>query len=193
MTFPLRYALSIALILLSIDSGVSHAVAAQWTVIPQTSSIHFSGTQMGQPLIGRFERFSGQIDFEPGAMPKGAIQIDIDITSLKTGADDRDLMALDDGWFMAKRIPKAVFAARTFRQISPDNYQADGLLTIKGVTIPVTLPFTLHVESSGQAEMTGQVSLDRLKFGLGTDQFGDEAIVSHNIKVELLVHAKRVP
>lgn len=193
MISRMRFGLPAVLALLSLVTGVSAADVTEWTIIPQTSSIRFSGRQMGQLLMGRFERFSGRIDFEPGAMPRGDVHIDVDIASIKTGADDRDSMALGDDWFIAKRMPKAIFAAQAFKQIGPDNYEANGHLTIKGVTMPVALPFTLRVDSNGQAEMKGNVSLDRLKFGLGTGQFIDAAIVSHNIEVEVLVHAKRAP
>lgn len=177
-----RFVSAAALGLLSVVSCVSAADATQWTIIPQASSVRFSETQMGQPLMGRFERFSGRIDFEPGAMPKGDVHIDVDITSIKTGADDRDAMALGDDWFIAKRMPRAIFAAQAFKQIGPDNYEANGQITIKGVTIPVALPFNLRVGSNGQAEMNGQVSLDRLKLGLGTGQFNDAAVVATTLR-----------
>ena len=193
MISRMRFVLAAALALHPLLTSASLANAAQWKVIPQTSVIRFSGTQMGQSMTGQFERFSGRIDFEPGAMPKGDVYIDVDITSIKTGAGDRDATALGDDWFLAKRMPKAIFAAQVFKQISPDDYEAAGQLTIKGVTTPVILPFTLHVDSVGQAEMKGQLLLDRLKFGLGIGQFIDPAVVGQNIEVEVLVHATRVP
>lgn len=182
-----------ALVFTSAGVGASVADAAQWTIVPQASSIRFSGSQMGQPLEGRFERFTGRIDFEPGVMPKGSVEIEIEVASISTGAGDRDEMALGGDWFNAKHMPKASFTAQTFTQTTPDNYEAAGDLTINGTTFPVALPFALKLDSNGLAEMTGQVSVDRLKFGLGTGQFRDPAMVSQNVRVDVLLHAQREP
>lgn len=178
---------------LTVAASTTPAGAAHWIIMPQTSSIRFSGTQMGQPLIGRFERFGGQIEFEPGAAPKGAVRIEIEIASIRTGAEDRDTMAMGEDWFLVKRMPKAVFTAQTFKSTGVDTYEADGQLTIKGTTKRQVLPFSLFVDASGRAEITGKITLDRRTFDLGAGQFADAAMVGHSVDVDIRVHAQRAP
>lgn len=171
--------------------GTSDVRAAEWTIIPASSSISIASDQMGQPFAGRFARFGGRISFEPGSEPSGAVHVEIDVTSLTTGKADRDAMAQGADWFAAARNPKAVFEAHQFRRTEERNYLAMGSLTIKGVTLPLSLPFTLEVDQTGRAEMRAQVALDRTTFGIGSGQFADAAIAGHSVVVRMTIQAHR--
>jgi len=176
---------------LGLAAGASNVDAASWKIIPATSFIHFSATQMGHPFQGEFGRFDGRIDFDAGSMPKGDVKIEVDLASIKTGVADRDSQALGDDWFAIGKHPKAVFSAQQFKRVDANSYKADGELTIRGKSVPLTLPFTLQIDSDGLAEMHGKLSLGRLGFGLGASQLSDKAIVGHDIAVEITVHARR--
>lgn len=171
-------------------AGVSSAGAATWRIVPSSSSIRFSSTQMGEPLEGEFQRFDGEIEFDPGASPQGKVRIEIDIASIKTGAADRDMQALGNDWFAARKSPTAMFSAQQFRRTGTDSYEAMGVLEIKDTSIPVTLPFTLRIDSSGLAEMHGQLSLNRLAFGLGAGALSDPNVAAHDVAVDIILHAQ---
>jgi len=124
-------------------SGTPIAHAAEWQILAGASSIQIHATQFGQPFKGGFERFGGHIDFEPGELPTGNVRIEVDVTSIKTGAADRDAQAQNKDWFDSGRFPTAIFAAQHFRRLDAERYEADGILSIKGVKTPVVLPFVL--------------------------------------------------
>jgi polyisoprenoid-binding protein YceI len=175
-------------------AGASSAGAATWRIVPSSSSIRFSSTQMGEPLKGEFQRFDGKIEFDSGSPPQGKVRIEVDIASIKTGAADRDKQALGSDWFAARKRPTAVFSAQQFRRTgadSSDSYEAIGVLEIKDTSIPVTLPFTLRIDGSGLAEMHAQLSLNRLAFGLGAGSLSDPSVVAHDVAVDITLRAQR--
>jgi cytochrome b561/polyisoprenoid-binding protein YceI len=147
--------------------GTPTVHAAEWQILSADSSIQIQATQFGQPFKGSFERFGGHMDFEPGALPTGNVRIEVDVASLKTGSPDRDAQAQNKDWFDFDRFPNAIFAVQRFRRLGGEHYEADGTLSIKGVTMPVVLPFVLTMRDN-DAEMRGTLVLKRLTFGLGT-------------------------
>ena len=68
-------------------------------------------------------------------------------------------------------------------------WRADGELTIRGVTKPVPVMFTL-APGDGPAVMKGNASLNRLAFGLGqgewasTEWVGDEVDVRFDLRLQ---------
>jgi len=172
-------------------NGTPTAHAAEWQILPGASAIRIQATQFGQPFKGGFERFGGHVDFEPGELPTGNVRIEVDITSLKTGAADRDALVQNKDWFDSGRFPKAVFVAQHFRRLDAERYEADGTLSIKGVTTPVVLPFALATRDNG-TDMRGTVVLKRLVFGLGNGQLADFGMVGPDVTVEISLHVTRV-
>jgi polyisoprenoid-binding protein YceI len=172
-------------------SGGAVAHAAEWRIASGDSSIQIQATQFGQPFKGHFERFGGHIDFEPGELPTGNVRIEVEVASLRTGAADRDAQAQNRDWFDSSRFPKAIFAAQHFRRLDAEHYEADGTLSVKGVTRPVVLPFVLTTRNN-DADMRGSLVLKRLTFGLGNGQFADSGLVGYDVTVDVTLHATKL-
>ena len=51
----------------------SSAFAAKWTVVPETSSVGFVGTQQGTKFNGRFQTFTANINLDAADPTKGSI------------------------------------------------------------------------------------------------------------------------
>src|SRR4030095_15639257 len=49
------------------------AFAAPWTVVPETSSVGFVGTQQGTKFNGRFQKFTATINLDAADPTKGTI------------------------------------------------------------------------------------------------------------------------
>ena len=164
----MRSAVAIVLIGVGLMLGVAARADIQpWAVVPSESSI---AMRVGSPLgqrSGRFERWTGDIRFDPQAPEQAEVSIAVEAASLRM--DDRALTrtAVGPSFLDTARHPRIVFQLRSLEPTGTQRFQARADITMKGVTRPVTFPTTLR--SDGRtAQMTGGFSLDRAAFGIGT-------------------------
>ena len=90
-------------------------------------------------------------------------------------------------FFNAEAFPTANFTADILR--SAEGYAAQGILTIKDQSLPVTLPFTLDLVD-GVAQMQGSATLDRRNFNVGNGQT-DEGSLGFSVDVNVMVTAAK--
>jgi polyisoprenoid-binding protein YceI len=145
------------------------APAPNWTVDP-SSKLGFRGVMGGDAFNGTFRRWSAQIAFDPKNLTGSKVVVSVDAASAVTGDADRDSALPTADWFDAAKFPKATFVTRSFRDLGGGKYEALGDLSLRGVTRPVALDFTLQI-SGDKAVMTGQTVLDRTAFGVGQGQW----------------------
>ena len=174
---------------------IAPASSGLWSIDYETSSIKFEATQYGQAFSGAFENFTGMIAFDPEDLDSAATEIEIDISSIKTGSDDRDGQALDGEWFDADAFPKAYFVARSFKRVEANRYEAHGDLTIRGVTAPLILPFTLNItekdDDAQKAYMDATLVVDRLDFEVGQGQWQSTETIGGSVSLTIHVEAHR--
>ena len=161
-----------------------------WIVDPAHSQLGFKGTMNGGAFTGVFHRWSAQIAFDPKNLAASKADVTIDMTSATTGDTDRDSALPGADWFSAKTQPKASFVATGFKDLGGGRYQAAGTLTIRGVSRPVVLPFTLAI-SGDTAKMNGAVDLNRTAFGVGQGQWKTGDVVATTVSVTVALTAKR--
>ncbi len=189
--WPARLAgLVLAVVALAVPLGP--AWAADWGLDAERSSLAIRATQGTEAFEGRFQRFTADIRFDPANLDQCRVVVTIDPTSLDTGSRDRDEIVPSAPWFDASRFPVARFEATRFTALGGDRYEAQGTLSIKGMTRTVTLPFTLAI-AGDTAEMRGELTLDRTDYGLGEGDFADPSLVGHDVAVIVTVTAHRVP
>ncbi len=162
----------------------------KWKMDPTRSEIVFAAKNAGHEFTGKFTSWDADITFDPKNLAASSVRVSVDTGSAVTGNNTYDGTLPSNIWFDAKTFPKAVFSATKFKEISPGNYEASGSLKLKGVAQPVVLPFSVKFVGT-QASMTGEVTLNRLNFGVGTasDPTGDW--VSKDVKLSIKVEAKR--
>jgi cytochrome b561/polyisoprenoid-binding protein YceI len=150
------------------------------------STLGFATTWSGAPLNGRFERWTANILFSPDDLAHSRVTVAIDMSSAKTGDDQRDAALPSSDWFDAAAHPKAVFTATRFDHPGGDRYVAHGTLSLRGVSKSVDLPFRLAI-AGATAEVTGQTSLDRQAFGVGQGDFAatDQVPARVGVRVQL--------
>ncbi|QDH16992.1 YceI family protein [Swingsia samuiensis] len=167
------------------------ALAADWSIDSAHSTIGFSGSQTGSPFDGKFNTFDGTISFDPAHPETGHAKINIDVTSAKTGDQQRDGAMPGADWFNVAKFPKATFEATSFTSKGGNAYEAHGTLTIRGVSQPETLPFTLDI-SGDSAHAVGHLQLVRSKFGVGQGPWatGQWVALEVNVNVDITAHKK---
>lgn len=173
----------------TLEESVSSPVSKNWIVIEDKSSLTFKATVYGKEFTGEFKKFSSDIIFDPDNLPKSRVNIKIDLTTVNSDDEERDNSMMGKEWFDINQHPEAHFNAENFVKLSEEQYIANGQLTVKDKTLPVDLPFTLKIEITDQiirqATVNGQVTLNRLDFGLGTGQWESDDSVGLEVKVHV--------
>jgi polyisoprenoid-binding protein YceI len=185
MTRPLALAAAIAL-----APTLALAAPPAWTVDKAASHLTFSSSVSGAPFTGTFKRWDAAIHFDPKDLAHSDVAATIDIASATTGSGDRDAELPDQDWFWTSHFPKATFVAHGFTAAGPGRYAAAGVLTIRGVAKPLTLPFALAI-TGASAKMSAQVQLDRLAFGIGQGEWKATDTVPANVTVHIDLTAHR--
>jgi len=169
--------------LLALLVSAGTAQAKPWTVDYENSTLTFSGSQAGTPFLGSFKHFTTDIDFDPANPNTGSITVEIDMASASIADDDEQNDALPtDDWFATTKFPHAVFKSTAIRNIADNRYEARGNLTIRDITHPAILPFTLTPEGDA-TRANGAVGLMRNAYKLGGDQWADEQWIAYPVVV----------
>lgn len=160
-------------------------VASQWQV--QDGTITLTVTQFGSAVKGSFADWTSSINFDETIKDgkAGQVTTTVSIPSLTMGSVTDQAMGAD--FFNANDFPTATFQADI--NVTPDTYTAEGTLTIKDQTVPVTLPFTLSVQND-TATMQGTVTLDRRAFGVG-QTVTDLATLAFDVQIDIALTATR--
>lgn len=165
--------------------------ADEWRMDPQKSSIRFHGTQTGNSFSGVFETFSAKIYYNPNQPQDATISANIDIASARTGDSQRDEAMPQKDWFFIKAFPVAIFEAIGFMKVSPNNFETEGKLTLKGVEKQVLLPFTLEINED-MAIAKGSITLNRADFGIGSGPWAAGKWVGLDVQVDIIIKAEKI-
>lgn len=161
------------------------AVDSDWTV--QEGTIEITVKQLGSDVTGSFADWTAAISFDQTATegPAGAVDVTISIGSLTLGSVTGQALGAD--FFNAETFPTAQYTADIIR--NAEGYVAEGTLTIKDQSMPVTLPFTLDIVD-GRATMQGATTLDRRTYGIGDSQT-DESSLGFDVGVAITLTAQQ--
>lgn len=182
--------LSVAVILW-LASGASRA--GNWSVVPDQSRLGFVATWEGTEFDGVFRRFDADLAFDPRQPEQGRFMVTVEVTSADANSSDLNEGMAAPEWFFFARYPQATFVTSAIRGLGGGRYEAEGTLTIKGVSRPLRLPFT-WVETGGQARMQAEAKLRRTDFNVGEGEWANADAIGLDVRVSVqLVLAPTAP
>jgi polyisoprenoid-binding protein YceI len=176
-------------IALVVGASVS-AHAATWTIDTAKSQLGFTGSQNGTAFGGKFGKFSGTIVFDPANPAAGHADVTIATGSAATGDQQKDGALPGADWFAADKYPTAHFAATGFKPSGNGGYEADGTLTIRGISKPLLLPFTVSL-TGDHAKADGRVELIRTNYGVGQGAWASAQYVALEVAVSFDIIAEK--
>jgi polyisoprenoid-binding protein YceI len=166
--------------------------APTWTVDKAASAVRFSSSFNGDAFSGSFQRWDAVIRFDPKALAACSVTATIDTASVATGNKDRDQALPSADFLAAAKFPKATFTATSFKDLGGGRYQAVGALTLRGVSKPLTLPFTLAI-TGPTARMKASLAINRLAFGVGQNEWKGVDAIPATVSVNIELTAHRTP
>lgn len=163
------------------------AVQSDWAV--QDGNLEITVVQMGAEVLGSFADWTANISFDeqPVDGKHGSVDVTIAVGSLTLGSVTTE--ALGSDFFDASQFATASFMAEILPGEGQGSYLADGSLTIRDVTVPVSMPFSLEIQDD-VAVMRGAVELDRREFEMGKN-FPDDSSVGFSVMVAVQLTAQR--
>ncbi len=170
--------------------SIAFAAPAAWTVDKATSSLKFSSSMGGEAFSGVFRRWDADIRFDPADLAHSSVAVTVDVASATTANADRDQALPTPAFFSAQTFPKATYVARSFAAAGPNRYSASGVLTLRGVARPLTLPFSLVITGPA-ARMSGEVTINRLAFGVGQNEWKATTTLPAAVRVTIALNARR--
>ena len=157
------------------------AAAADYTVQPAASTLGFSNTFQGESFNGQFGQWTAAISYDAAKLASSKFDVEVTLASVKTGDNDRDTALPGPDFFDTAKFPKAHFVTTGFRQ-SGGKVIADGTLTLRGLTKPMSLEVTFKPQVGGATlDVAGTVK--RLDFGVGTGDYADTSVIGGDVKV----------
>lgn len=181
----------IFLFLLCAIPHIAQAAVPSWQIIPNESTLSFTGIQNDVPITGNFKTFTGKILFDPAQLADSKVQIVIDMNSTTTSYKDFTTTLLSPDWFSVKIFPQATFTANHFIKVSDNTYQADGTLTIRNKSVPVKISFHSESLSPTKVKVMGNTTLKRTAFGIGQGDWASTDDVKDEVKVNFTLGANK--
>lgn len=186
MTFRTRFVACALLLTLAVPCV---AMATDYTLQP-ASTLGFSSSFQGSSFDGHFGKWTAAISYDPAKLSTSKFDVTVDLSSVKTGDSDRDSALPGTDFFDVAKYPQAHFVTTAFHQ-QGSQVIADGVLTLRGVTKPVSLNVVFKPQAGG-ATLDVNGTVKRLDFGVGGGQYADTSVIGPDVKVtaHLLLKAK---
>ena len=157
------------------------AAATAYTVDPAASTLGFSGTFQGEAFQGQFGKWNAVIAYDQGDLASSHFDVDVTLASVKTGDSDRDSALPGSDFFNVAKFPKAHFVSTSIHKVGA-KVVADGQLTLRGITKPVSLDVAYKPLGSGATlDINGTVK--RLEFGVGTGDYADTSVIGADVNI----------
>lgn len=160
-----------------------------WKIVPEASKITFTATQNNAPVTGEFKKFNTDINFDIDKLNASKVNVVVDVDSVTTSYSDVATTLKSKEWFDSKTYPHAVFKTNHFIKTGKGIYQANGTLTIRDKTAPVTLTFIFEEYAPTKAKVKGSTTFKRTQFGVGQGEWAKTNLVKDEVKVEFLLTA----
>jgi polyisoprenoid-binding protein YceI len=176
-----------------------------WTIDSAHSEVNFTVRHMMISNVrGRFEKFTGTVDFDENNPANTLVDVQIEAASISTRDAQRDGHLRSPEFFDVENYPYLTFKSKRVEMIDSQHARLVGDLAIRGTTREVTL----DVEYSGMSKspwgttnagFTASTKISRKEWNLnwnvaletGGWLVGDE--VKIDLELELIQQAEAVP
>lgn len=149
----------------------------EWNV--NSSSIKFKIKNAGFTVDGTLGGLTAKIIFDATKAYGNSIDATIESKSINTGNDTRDGHLKKADYFDVAKFPTINMKSTVISKEKDGSFKGYFKLTMKGKTKDVAIPFTF-TEKEGKAILKGELTINRLDFGVGESSMmlSDNAIIT---------------
>ncbi|WP_419812337.1 YceI family protein [Bacterioplanoides sp.] len=143
-------------------------------------------------LLGRFNTFDGQFEYDASAPEKSAIKVNIETASIDSNHAERDKHLKGSDFLNVSKFPTSSFKSTGFKSTGEGEGIISGDFTLHGVTKNISFPVTLVGEGKDpwggyRAGFEGKTTLKLSDYGI-TYNLGP---ASTHVEIELHVEGIR--
>ncbi|HWO38203.1 MAG TPA: YceI family protein [Candidatus Acidoferrum sp.] len=169
------------------------AQAPVFQITPELSKIDFS-VKASVALEGKFEKWDASLTFPSTDVSSGVMDLKIQADSVSTGSGMKDGKLKGKDFFNVKDDPYITFHSDKIVQTGPGTFDLPGTFTVRGVSKPETLTFTLSdvaaARAAGEGEIKGKMAFDRKEYGMNKGI--PFVTIADRVEVTVDLKAKRV-
>lgn len=143
------------------------------------TSITFEIKNLGITTGGSIGGLQTKVHFNPSGLNSSTLEASVDVNTINTENSSRDEHLRSEDFFDAAHFSKISLKSISFKHKGGDNYTGRFLLTIKGRTKQIDIPFTFS-DRDNMISFKGTFKLNRLDFGVGSKSMilADEVTVN---------------
>jgi polyisoprenoid-binding protein YceI len=158
-------------------------------ITPEESTIKFF-VKASVAINGVFDKWGATLTFPSTDVTTGVLDVKIQAASVNTGSGMKDGKLKSKDFFNAEKDPLITFHSDKVVQTGPTSFDMPGAFTIRGVSKPETLTFTITGKGTGAGEINGTMAFDRKEFGMNS---GIPFIkIADRVEVTVALKGKRV-
>jgi polyisoprenoid-binding protein YceI len=143
-----------------------------YTLDPAHSRIGFVARHaMVTKVRGAFNEFEGTATLDGANPASSSAQVTISAASIDTRNAQRDEHLRSNDFLSMDEYPQITFSSTGARQVDDSTFELTGDLTIKGVTNPITIPFSYEGAAKDpfgnlRVGFEGAVTINRKDYGI---------------------------
>jgi polyisoprenoid-binding protein YceI len=183
--------LGITLLLFFSSAGLAQSPAdvPVFESTPLESKFKFD-VEASVPIKGTFDKWDATLTFTSRDLATGVLNITIQADSVDTGSGMKNEKLKGKGYFDVKNNPNINFKSTKIVQTGHDTFEADGDLTLRGVTKPEKLSLKVTGVGTGSGTIEGTVVFDPKEYGMNT---GIPSMkIADRVEVSFTLKSKRV-
>jgi polyisoprenoid-binding protein YceI len=145
--------------------SISYAQVPVFEIDHADSSAKFA-VSASVKIAGTFDKWDATLTFTSPDLATAVLDIKIQADSVNTGSGMKDGKLKGKDFFDVKDDPLITFHSTKVVQTGPNTVELHGDFTIRGVTKPEKLTFTVTGKGTGAGSITGTMAFDRKDYGM---------------------------
>lgn len=156
---------------------------------PYHSRIQFLVTHLTiSDITGNFDKADLTIQLNEKDFTQSKLTFNVDVNSINTHIEPRDKHLRSADFFDVEKYPSMTFTSKSIRKIKRNQYLVNGILTMRGISKPVTVTLIHRGSTINQMNKKNThgyqviANIKRSDFGVGTGY--PNAVISDVVKIK---------
>jgi polyisoprenoid-binding protein YceI len=154
----------------------------------KVSKVTFEVSNMGKIVKGTMLNLVGTVNFDADNLETSSFEATIDPSTVDTESKGRDKHLQKDDFFGVATFPVVKVSSDKLTK-TETGYEAAATLTIRDVSTPITIPFTVE-EQEGQQHLIGTLMIERKKYALGEKMGAGSIGLEVKVDIDCIVDLK---